>query len=331
MDVIVQWYDNYIEEHFTDVERSLMPNHYNARKLPSLLSLAQADDAQGAVPREGFVALTQQMLADVETYKTCAKRDLADVLCKHSACTDLKDIPVDDVLQRYCAYFRCRWRCNVTTTACRYMTYEQMHAHWREAHPDDPWLMHEDLEYTVVDVAELWPHSVPVVGRRVLEAVGIALDTPREVLDEWVREGRLFCACKHPGMPLPEDMSWAKLVSAHVRFVVCGSLLAVCVRAMQLFHLLHQVRDHGEREREMYVSFRHSETTGPNPQRALQEAPRRQAQPELRARCEPLVHRRRRLLCQVPPRRRGHRRGVRAHHGRRYVPRADRGEARGAP
>ncbi|PIL34392.1 hypothetical protein GSI_03167 [Ganoderma sinense ZZ0214-1] len=235
LDTLIQWYDEYMGDHFTDAERSLMPNHYDARKLPSLLSLAQADDGQGDMSREAFVALTEQMLADAAAYKTRAKRELADLLCARSSCRDLKDLPADDILQRYCAYFECDWACHAAVDGCTYLTYEQLHAHWREAHPDRPWLLHtvqgpvEEHQYTAVDVPELWPHSLPPIGRRALEAVGIALDTPRGVLDGWVREGRLFCACEHPGMPLPQDMSWAKL----------------------LFHLLRQVNDHSEREKEM--------------------------------------------------------------------------------
>ena len=337
LDVIIQWYDDYIKNHLEDAERSLMPNHYDARKLPSLLSLAQADDAQGVISHEAFVALTEQMLTDADAYKTRAKRELADVLCARSTCRELKDLPADDVLQRYCGYFQCNWRCRVAVDGCPYLTYEQLHAHWREAHPNDPWLLmgDENHRYTAVEVPEIWPHSVLPVAQHALEAIGIALDTPREVLDGWVREGRLFCACEHPGMPLPGDMSWAKLVSARVQVLVC-LLLAMarpltCV--LQLFHLLRQVSDYNEREKEMCVAYHCSEASSwADPARAaLQDATPWQTQPELRAPPQPLSRRRRRLLCQVPSRGRGQYGGVCADHSRRCVPRADRGEARDAP
>ncbi|KAM5540097.1 hypothetical protein V8D89_006237 [Ganoderma adspersum] len=129
LDVIIQWYDDYIKDHLEDAERSLMPNHYDARKLPSLLSLAQADDAQGVISHEAFVALTEQMLTDADAYKTRAKRELADVLCARSTCRVLEDLPASDVLQRYCGYFQCNWRCRVAVDGCPYLAYEQLHAH----------------------------------------------------------------------------------------------------------------------------------------------------------------------------------------------------------
>ena len=59
----------------------------------------------------------------------------------------------------------------------------------------------------------------PNPARQAAEAAGIPLDTPREVLDGWTREGRLFCACEDPRMPLPEEMSWGTLVSMSI--VLC--------------------------------------------------------------------------------------------------------------
>ena len=303
LDILVHWYDDYLMEHFTDAERGLMPNRYNARELPSLLSLAQVDDTKGIVSREAFVALTEQMLADADAYKARAKRDLADVLCRHSACQDLKDLPADDVLHCYCSYFTCRWRCwaNSAVDGCSYLTYEQLHAHWREAHPGDPWLMDgdEDHRYIVVDVPRIWQDSVPGIARRVLEAVGIPLDTPREVLDRWVEEGRLFCACEHPEMPLPGDISWAKLVSTHVMALMVRRNITyspACAFGPQLFHLLHQVHNQGEREGEMCVNsaFVSDMTSPPEPPLCnVQETPRRQTQPKLRPARRALAHRRR--------------------------------------
>ncbi|PIL34396.1 hypothetical protein GSI_03171 [Ganoderma sinense ZZ0214-1] len=231
LDVLVEWFEDYVQEHFTDDERGLMPNRHDARELPSLVALALADDAQGDVSREAFLAATEQMLADAEAYKTRAKRELADILCNHSAvkCLKLHDRPADDILRGPLAYFRCAWRC-VTVTAvdgCRFLTYEQLHAHWREEHPDHPWLRQgdEDHRYIAVGVPELGSDSVPSVARSALFAAPIKLDTQREVLDGWVREGRLFCTCEHPSLPPPGEMSWAKL----------------------LFHLLCQSHEDGER------------------------------------------------------------------------------------
>ncbi|KAM5540102.1 hypothetical protein V8D89_006242 [Ganoderma adspersum] len=235
LDLIVTWYDEYIEENLSDAELNLMPNVFDARRLPSLVALAQSDDAQGDLSREAFLELTEDVLADAEKYKRRAQRELADILRCDSACWDLADVPADDLLQRYCAYFECycsSYRHDSVVDGCTYLTYEQLHAHWRERHPDARWLCGDYEEEPGWDpmagVPSFWPeskHSAPSVGKRALEAVGIPLDTRWWMLDKWTREGRLFCACEHPGMPLPEQMSWGKL----------------------LLHLLLQVHEHDVR------------------------------------------------------------------------------------
>ncbi|KAM5540116.1 hypothetical protein V8D89_006256, partial [Ganoderma adspersum] len=235
LDLIVLWYDEYIEENLTDSERRLMPNLCDARELPNLLALAQSNDAQGELSRDAFLALTEGVLADTEEYKARTKRELVDILCRHSACRTLglEGLPADDVLQRFCAYFECIWECDSVIDGGAYLAYEDLHAHWREEHPDNPWLHGDDDDrWDRVQVPNFWPYSTlstPSVGKPALEAVGIPLDTPREVLDGWTREGRLFCACEDPQMPVPEEMSW-------------GTLLC---------HLLRQKRKHEERTTEM--------------------------------------------------------------------------------
>ena len=224
LDVLVSWYEEHLKEHFTDAERSLMPNFCDARELPSLLTLARANDARGLLPRSAFLAVTEEMLADIEEYKARSQRALADILCTErewqpQISEELKAIPAADILQRYCAYFRCTWRCHAVVDGCEYLTYEQLHAHWRAAHSNASWLKEDDT-YDRVTVAAFWPFFLPSVGRNVLEAVGIPLDTPRVVLDGWVKEGRLFCACEHPGMAPPAEMDWGKLVSARGRLMV---------------------------------------------------------------------------------------------------------------
>ena len=192
----------------------------DARELPSLLALAQSNDAQGVLSRGAFLALTGEVLVDVEEYKARTKRGLADILCRHSGCKTFgfEDLPADDVLRRFCAYFECT--CNDVVDGRAYLAYEDLHAHWREEHPNDPWLHGEnDNRWNWVQVPDFWPYSelsAPSVGKRALEAVGIPLDTPREVLDGWTREGRLFCACENPQMSLPEEMSWGTLVSMSI-------------------------------------------------------------------------------------------------------------------
>lgn len=236
LDCIIPWYERYLEENFADAELSLMPNLCDARELPSIVALARLNDAQGELAEAAFLELTDKVLADVEEYKMRAKRDLADIVRYNIACQDLRDVPTDDILQRYCAYFECYCffcQCDPAVDGSTYFTYEQLHKHWREVNPNASWLFEGEYDRSIWDpmagVPTFWPyseHSAPSVGRWALEAVGIPLDTPRTVLDEWTMQGRLFCPCGHPGIPPPEQMSWGKLVSnasprtAHIRTLI---------------------------------------------------------------------------------------------------------------
>lgn len=63
----------------------------------------------------------------------------------------------------------------------------------------------------------------------------------------------------------------------------------------------------------------------------LQATPPRKAQPKVCPPRQPFARSRRRVLREVPPRGRGHRRGVRARHRQRLGARRDRSEARDPP
>ncbi|PIL34411.1 hypothetical protein GSI_03186 [Ganoderma sinense ZZ0214-1] len=239
LDVIVLWYDEYVNATLTSAEGGLLPNLCDARELPSILALAQSNDARGELSQAAFLALTKEVFADAEEYKARAKRELADILCRHAECRtlELEDLPADAVLERFCAYFMCIRGCEAVADRGAFLTYEELHAHWREEHPDNPWLHGDDedrwdAEERRVKVPNFWPRSdlsAPFVGKRALEAAGVPLDMPRAVLDAWTRAGRLFCACGDPRMPVPEEMSWSKL----------------------LYHLLTQTYEHEERALEM--------------------------------------------------------------------------------
>lgn len=211
----MKWYEEYLYKNLTDAEIDLMPNQRDARYLRTLWDLSVADCAQGPVSRREFHAYTEEMLLEAEAYKVRAQRELADILRNDQWCVDLDDVPDADVLQRPYAYFVCVPGCAATVDGCAYLTYEQLHAHWRVVHADAGWL-EGDNDGESVEVPTMWPLSLPGVAQFALEAVGIAFDTGRETLDGWVREGRLFCDCGHPSMPLPGEMSWVKLVGARI-------------------------------------------------------------------------------------------------------------------
>ncbi len=215
LDVLAKWYEEDLFQNLTDPEIDLMPNRCDARELPTLRDFALADDARDRLSRRDFRMFAEDMLSEADAYKARAQRELAEVLLSDRWCADLEDVPVVDVLKRPFAYFACVRGCDVVVDGCAFFTYEQLHAHWRVVHPDAPWLYEEEISEWV-KVPMLWPLSLPGIAHFALEAVGIAFDTPWEALDGWVKEGRLFCDCAHPGIPPPNEMSWVKLVSARV-------------------------------------------------------------------------------------------------------------------
>ena len=70
---IARHYKDYLLSTMSAEERALMPNIYDACRLPSLHALASRNDAQGNVSREAFMAVADNMLADAEVYKEEAK------------------------------------------------------------------------------------------------------------------------------------------------------------------------------------------------------------------------------------------------------------------
>lgn len=215
----MEWYEEHVDKNLTEEQRGLMPNRRDARDLQSLDDLAMAGAGWDPLSRRDFRASIEDIMLEADEYKTRAQRELADVLLGDESCADLEDIPPADILQGPYAYFTCVQGCDAEVDGCAYLTYEQLHAHWRDVHPDTSWLEAEK-GHEGVGVPTLWPLSLPKAARFVLEAVGIAFDTSRAVLDGWVREGRLFCDCAHPGMPLPNQMSWVKLVGTGVRISI---------------------------------------------------------------------------------------------------------------
>ena len=79
------------------------------------------------------------------------------------------------------------------------------------------------------------PFSFPAVAREILLAVDIPLDTEQEVLDAWVTEGRLFCACGSTG---------AEITSDRCKFKKLGTFFSESTGWMKLVSLASRLKGH---------------------------------------------------------------------------------------
>lgn len=207
---MVELFEEYIEEHMPEDERSLMPNWVDFAKLPSVRALMHRNDTLDDISRAEFIAAVPEMLRDIEQYKVHAKVAIVEHIKHHHSemRRTLEGVEPADALERYYAYFTCA---SSECSRVSYATFAEYHAHWRTEHTHHTW-MAEDPE--MKEWPRVWlSYSLPKVARGVLRANAIPLDTPQRFLNKWVREGRLYCTCGDPAMPLPNQLDFAKLVS----------------------------------------------------------------------------------------------------------------------
>lgn len=214
---ISAFYKDFVAE-TSEAKRALMPNLSNAHRLASISALARANDAEGEVVRADFVALGPQLLEDVEAYKVEARVTAAALMhqCanyKHAAQTcqeDLDEISTDEAVTRHYALFRCNMWPHPEDMQTEYLTFEQMHDHWRTQHPNAEWRARPTTGRS--SWMDAGCSGDFVVGGKMLDLAGLPRDTPIAVLTDLVRSGRLYCSCGDPALPLPEELDWPKLV-----------------------------------------------------------------------------------------------------------------------
>ncbi|PIL34410.1 hypothetical protein GSI_03185 [Ganoderma sinense ZZ0214-1] len=247
MDAIVLHYRTFTSTR-PEEERRLMPSLLDAPLLPSLIALASENNAQEqAVSYDDLADISGRVLDDVETYKAGVQRALVALLAATSPtiAADLAGLDPATALRRYPAAFWCRKACETRRARWQaYMTYEDVYAHWRILHsaafmsaserpgPEPELaLANVDKPHRRVGVPTLGTFSFPEIAREMLLAMGIPLDTEREILDAWVEDGQLFCGCGSPdskittifrgvAVPInacPEPTGWMQLV-AHVMY-----------------------------------------------------------------------------------------------------------------
>ncbi|TFK94523.1 hypothetical protein K466DRAFT_657712 [Polyporus arcularius HHB13444] len=112
----------------------------------------------------------------------------------------------ESMLLRADALFRC-CQCDMGPRP-----YPVIHAHWRNEHPDES-----------IYVASDRGHGNPLlnlrlcqgsydVAHKILGAIGLKLDMKRNVLDDLLCAGRLYCSCGDPYMDPPEDLLWSDFI-----------------------------------------------------------------------------------------------------------------------
>ncbi|CDO73860.1 hypothetical protein BN946_scf185016.g17 [Trametes cinnabarina] len=247
---IAGFYEEFIQS-LSEAEQALMPGAHDACQLPCLASLARRNDAKGDVSLEEFQALTDQVLQEAEAYKVRAKEAAVKQLieranwCAHEEwLRDLQGLTPDEALQRYYALFRCnsRQRCDV-----KYVAFEDMHRHFRTAHPWESWGTSWRPDHEVFECA-VYPRD----SANILKAVGLPTSTPLSVLDKLIKAGRLYCSCRDPDLPPPEELDWPQLY-VHVN------------TQEERYHKLHEQRLRSKDANQDMVMKETHPLYGPNP------------------------------------------------------------------
>lgn len=220
LDTLVEFYNEYLQENMSEEERALMPNAFYFGRLPTIDALLSRPAAHGEPSREDFDAIIAQALVEAEQYKKDAKvailKRLTDKLPSLQEAVDA--LSPDDAVQWYFAYFSCY---SVTCNQIKSASFFECHAHWRAEHPHDEWLSHSPY-----GSERIQPLCIADWAEMLLNAAAIPLDTPQHTLDRWVREGRLYCGCGAPQLPLPQDLNFVKLASTCLPVVVIDLLHA---------------------------------------------------------------------------------------------------------
>ena len=232
---IGRYYEAFLAHEFTAAERVLMPNTYTAVRLPVLEALAEKDNANGPVPRQDFYAVRPELRAQAEEYKQEYRSLLAETLAEEiSTCsrhlpssivrkTELKRLrnaPADKLLQHPMAVFQCSL---CSQEDHEMFAYPELHEHWRETHPDQPWSQDEFCNGKRRVTPMVFIETASLVGA-ILNAIGLSENLTLSELTALVQSGRLYCACGDPSLPLPTELSWVKLASTRPTSSLSSSL-----------------------------------------------------------------------------------------------------------
>lgn len=227
---ISEYYEDFVAG-LPEADRTLLPNLVDVHGLPSIDTLARENEAQGYVAQEDFLALTAQVLREAEAYATEAKAIAVKALTQSfsvrgasSYLEDLRKITPDEAMTRHYALFRCGVRHHSAGDTMSpipdYLTFEALHDHWRVQHPMLEWGAQDysvappgPVSWGYIQSAGEFPIGTGMDGKVVIEAVGLPHDTPMDVLTELVRSGRLYCSCRDPTLPPPEQLDWPTFVS----------------------------------------------------------------------------------------------------------------------
>lgn len=238
-----------------DAERKLMPNLADMRHLPTIDALARQNNALGKVAREQFLALVPQILQEVEAYKAAAKAAAVEVM-RESLCIkawfdrwgdELQALAPEEAVARHYALFKCGIYPHAPGVEASYLTFEDMHDHWRTHHPKMRWNTREPCKYGRGGTrGHLWCTGEYGLGGQILDAAGLPRETPISVLNQLIRSGRLYCACGDPALPPPEELDWPKLVCLCASSRVCFCTLTSSSSSLYTLIGISRVTSGGE-------------------------------------------------------------------------------------
>ena len=220
------WYEHMIGNFATGYDRRMLPNRWDGGSMFGM----RVWENEGRVPIDeamfyGFVgdsmpALLQENIQNM-MYQLAAlvfweydwslvsdtRLNLMDVNVGHAATLALPD-----------ALFVCK------ECGARGLPWPEIHGHWRERHPEQSfWRKKWVGMLGEQPKAQLWEAGREVAGT-ILDKLGLWIGMERVELDALVRIGRLYCACGDPEPALPEDLTWAGLVSVLLQTRVTANL-----------------------------------------------------------------------------------------------------------
>ena len=193
---------------------SLFPNLHDGVR--TWFGLIFADFSRIPVTRTRFSQnpVTQHLKTHLEIYQSDVRRGFERLLRNTTAYSLCEVTP--EWIHDPAVFFVCR---ALTCRDVHPLPWRAMHAHWREAHPHTSIWKRSVLDYHDASLRFRYWEEGNTLARQVISRLRTSGFGPHsldiEGLDKLVQCGRLYCACGDPSLPLPSDLTWAELVSAH--------------------------------------------------------------------------------------------------------------------
>ncbi|RPD58225.1 hypothetical protein L227DRAFT_191411 [Lentinus tigrinus ALCF2SS1-6] len=168
---LTSFYDELLKGPWSELDQRLFPNKHDGARL--LSGIAAFDDARGTVSRRTFYdyATLHELYSDIGFYRRDYAQHLASLVTSgieaelgSESARQLTDRSYIDILSMPCALFTC--------TVCfeEPLAYPDIHAHWREEHPDISVWRKSDLLFLqsskvgkdICERVDFWPQGLAV-------------------------------------------------------------------------------------------------------------------------------------------------------------------------